>query len=235
MLSSAFPKYFTAGLDLKESSLERKGDDPARKALRIKKHVLGGLCFRPADISGRFLIAGCCEFLDLQRAITQIAECDKPVISAVSGIAYGLAVDICCACDIRYTSSDAIFSIKVDTLFYFSWQCTHSAIQEVDIGIAADIGTLSRLHRIIGNQSLARELAFTARPFSAKEALNLGFVSRIFEGGHQEVVGEYCCPNSGRQCYSTAHLHYPDAALATARVIACEYSTRLHREVGVHN
>lgn len=67
-----------------------------------------------------------------------------------------------------------------------------AATQEVDIGIAADIGTLSRLHRIIGNQSLARELAFTARSFSAKEALSMGFVSRVFEGGHQEVVGAFC-------------------------------------------
>ena len=41
MLSSAFPKFYTAGLDLKESSLEPEGSDPARKAIRLKEHISG--------------------------------------------------------------------------------------------------------------------------------------------------------------------------------------------------
>lgn len=113
---------------------------------------------------------------DWQDAINQIEQCDKPVIAAVSGIAYGLAIDICCACDIRYARP----------------------YQEVDIGIAADMGTLSRLGNVVGNDSLARELAFTARPFKAEEAVKMGFVSRVVQGGHDGVV---------------------DAALALARII----------------
>lgn len=63
------------------------------------------------------------------------------------------------------------------------------------------MGTLSRLGKIIGNDSLARELAFTARPFKVDEAVKMGFVSRVVKGGHNDVV---------------------DTALAVARVIGCK-------------
>jgi delta(3,5)-delta(2,4)-dienoyl-CoA isomerase len=58
------------------------------------------------------------------------------------------------------------------------------------VGLAADIGTLARLPKITGNESLVRELAFTAREFGPAEAAQLGMVSRIVEGGRDEVVGE---------------------------------------------
>lgn len=61
------------------------------------------------------------------------------------------------------------------------------------------MGTLSRIGKIIGNDSLLRELAFSARPFGAEEAAKMGFVSRVVQGGHSDVV---------------------DAALALARIIA---------------
>ena len=49
-------------------------------------------------------------------------------------------------------------------------------MQEVDIGLAADLGTLQRLPKVVGNESLVRELAFTARKFDADEAKSFGFV-----------------------------------------------------------
>ncbi|KAI6184240.1 Enoyl-CoA hydratase/isomerase family protein [Aphelenchoides bicaudatus] len=70
---------------------------------------------------------------------------------------------ISCA-DIRYAVSDAQFSIK-----------------EPDVGLTADVGILQRLQKITGNESWAREIAFTARSFSGSEALNFGLVSRIFD------------------------------------------------------
>lgn len=51
-----------------------------------------------------------------------------------------------------------------------------SSLQEVDIGLAADLGTLQRLPKVVGNVSLARELVYTARKFSAEEALAMGLV-----------------------------------------------------------
>ena len=100
-------------------------------------------------------------------------KCEKPVIAATHAIAIGGAIDLISACDIRYAASDSIFSIK-----------------EVDVGLAADIGTLQRWPKIIGNDSMARELALTARNFDAKEAKEIGFLSKVVQGSHKEVVGE---------------------------------------------
>ena len=69
-----------------------------------------------------------------------------------------------CAADIRYCSSDAWFQIK-----------------EVDLGMAADVGTLQRLPKIIGSHSLIRELAYTGRKFVSNEALQCGFVNKVFD------------------------------------------------------
>jgi delta(3,5)-delta(2,4)-dienoyl-CoA isomerase len=74
-----------------------------------------------------------------------------------------------------------------DTQFSLTCLHTNTCLQEVDIGIAADMGTLSRIGKIIGNDSLARELAFTARPFRVDEAIKMGFVSRV-EESHQATV-----------------------------------------------
>jgi delta(3,5)-delta(2,4)-dienoyl-CoA isomerase len=52
--------------------------------------------------------------------------------------------------------------------------------QEVDIGLAADVGTLQRLPKVVGNDSLARELVYSARRFQSDEALQFGMVSRVF-------------------------------------------------------
>ncbi|KIK40561.1 hypothetical protein CY34DRAFT_24768 [Suillus luteus UH-Slu-Lm8-n1] len=141
VLSSAFPKVFTAGIDYTDT-------DPARRAHIIRTDILS-----------------------IQHAITAPERCPVPVIAAVHGLVIGLGIDIVSACDIRYAASDASFSIK-----------------EVDMGLAADVGTLAYLPKITGNQSLARELAYTARMFSSGEAERLGLVSRIVEGGRDAVV-----------------------------------------------
>ncbi len=67
----------------------------------------------------------------------------------------------CCA-DIRIASADTKFSVK-----------------EVDIGIAADIGTLTRLPKIVGNHGWVKEIAMTSRIFDAEEAQKNGFVSYV--------------------------------------------------------
>ena len=59
---------------------------------------------------------------------------------------------------------------------------------EVDIGLAPDVGSLSYLPKITGNQSLIRELTYTARLFFASEAEKLGLVSKVVEGGRDEVL-----------------------------------------------
>ncbi|CAO3619295.1 unnamed protein product [Cunninghamella echinulata] len=107
-----------------------------------------------------------------QNAFTAIEECDKPVIAAIHSGCYGAGVDMVTACDIRYCSKDALFCVK-----------------EVDVGLAADVGSLQRLPKVIGNQSLVRELCYTGRDFLADEALQHGLVNRIFDTKEQLVDG----------------------------------------------
>jgi delta(3,5)-delta(2,4)-dienoyl-CoA isomerase len=100
--------------------------------------------------------------LDFQSCITALEKCEKPIIILLHGISYGLAIDMSSACDIRLATRDARMAVK-----------------EVDIGLAADIGTLTRLPKIVGNLSWVKEVAYSARDFSADEALRVGFVSAI--------------------------------------------------------
>ncbi|KAF4566213.1 hypothetical protein EYR40_001976 [Pleurotus pulmonarius] len=109
--------------------------------------------------------------LEFQRAIGAPERCPVPVIAAVHGLVLGLGIDIIGYCDVRLAASNASFSIK-----------------EVDVGLAADIGTLSTIPKATGNQSLVRELAFSARNFSALEADKLGLLSRVVDGSKDEVV-----------------------------------------------
>ena len=98
----------------------------------------------------------------MQAAFTTSEKCVKPVIAAISGGCIGGGVDLITACDIRLCSEDAWFCVK-----------------EVDVGLAADVGTLQRLPKCIGSQSLVRELCYTGRRMRADEALRCGLVSHV--------------------------------------------------------
>ncbi|RPA78622.1 enoyl-CoA hydratase/isomerase family protein [Ascobolus immersus RN42] len=97
-----------------------------------------------------------------QDDVSAIAKCTKPVIAVMHGYCFGLAIDIASACCIRIASSDAKLSIK-----------------EIDIGIAADIGTLSRFPKCVGNLGWVKELAYTGRTFGAAEAEKHGYVQYV--------------------------------------------------------
>lgn len=98
----------------------------------------------------------------MQSAVTAIETCRKPILAAVHGACLGAGIDLITACDVRYATRDARFAVK-----------------EVDLAIVADLGTLQRLPRIVG-EGLARELAYTGRQFDGDEALAMGLVSRVF-------------------------------------------------------
>ncbi|KIW07590.1 uncharacterized protein PV09_01542 [Verruconis gallopava] len=102
--------------------------------------------------------------IEFQDCITDIERCGKPVIIVYHGISYGLGIDMGVACDIRIATKDVRLSVK-----------------EVDIGLAADIGTLTRLPKSGCSFSWVKEVALTAREFYADEALRVGFVSHVVE------------------------------------------------------
>jgi delta(3,5)-delta(2,4)-dienoyl-CoA isomerase len=79
--------------------------------------------------------------------------------------------------------------------------------------LAADIGTLAFLPKITGNHSLARELAYTARTFSAAEAEKLGLVSKVVEGGMDAVV------NSALELAKVIASKSPVATLGTKHLL----------------
>ena len=112
------------------------------------------------------------EVLELQDAFTALEECRMPTIASIHGACVGGAIDMVAACDMRYCSENAFFKIA-----------------EVDIGIAADVGTLQRLPSLIPLASL-RGLAFTGRKFDSAEAKSLGLVNEVFTSEdilHEEV------------------------------------------------
>ncbi|XP_053728056.1 delta(3,5)-Delta(2,4)-dienoyl-CoA isomerase, mitochondrial [Synchiropus splendidus] len=98
-----------------------------------------------------------------QETFTMLEKCTKPVIVAIHGACVGGGVDLVTACDVRLCTQDAWFQVK-----------------EVDIGLAADVGTLQRLPKVIGSRSLVNELALTARKMFSDEAHSSGLVSRVF-------------------------------------------------------
>ena len=99
--------------------------------------------------------------MKLQDSFTAIERARFPVIAAIHGACIGGGIDLITACDIRLASADAYFGIE-----------------EINIGMAADVGTLQRLPKIIPF-SIAAELAYSGRRFSADEAKQFGLVSSV--------------------------------------------------------
>lgn len=104
----------------------------------------------------------------MQDCFSQLEKCPVPVVCALHGVVVGAGMDLACCTDIRVAAKNTIFSVR-----------------EVKVGMVADVGTLQRLPKMIGNCSLANEICLTGRNFSVKEAVALGFVSCI---AHPESI-----------------------------------------------
>jgi len=105
----------------------------------------------------------------LQDSFTALERARIPVLAAVQGGCIGGAVDMICAADMRYCSADAFF-----------------CVQEINIGMTADVGTLQRLPKIIP-EGVARELAYTGDRMPAQRAYECGLVNQVFDD-HQSLV-----------------------------------------------
>ncbi|WIX04570.1 crotonase/enoyl-CoA hydratase family protein [Pseudomonas sp. AR5] len=149
VLSGAGP-HFSSGIDLQLLAQvgAQLGKDVGRNAEQLRRKILS-----------------------LQASFNAVDHCRKPVIAAIQGYCLGGAIDLISACDMRYCSADARFSIK-----------------EVDMGMAADVGTLQRLPRIIGD-GMMRELAYTGRTLDGAEAQAIGLVNRVYENPEALMEG----------------------------------------------
>jgi enoyl-CoA hydratase len=142
-------KHFCAGIDLSMlGSLLTGHEDRARAAEDLRRTIL-----------------------DLQDVFTSIERCRVPVVAAVHGACVGAGLDLAAACDLRYATADAGFTIK-----------------EIDMAVVADVGVLQRLPRIVG-EGVTRELAYTGRTVSGTEAHALRLVNGVFESAEALAEG----------------------------------------------
>ena len=101
--------------------------------------------------------------MELQGMLSKLEKLRIPVLCGIQGGCIGGGLDLITATDVRFASKDAFF-----------------CIQEINIGMAADIGTLQRLPRVI-QEGKVRELAFTGRRMPAEEAHACGLVNEVYE------------------------------------------------------
>lgn len=143
-------KHFSSGIDLMllASVGAQLGKDVGRNATALRRKIL-----------------------ELQASFNAVDNCRKPVLAAIQGYCIGGAIDLVSACDMRYCTVDAQFSIK-----------------EVDMGMAADVGTLQRLPRIIGD-GMMRELAYTGSSIDGHEAVRIGLANRAYDNHEALLAG----------------------------------------------
>ncbi|MEM7425472.1 MAG: enoyl-CoA hydratase-related protein, partial [Pseudomonadota bacterium] len=104
-----------------------------------------------------------------QETFTCLERARFPVLAAIQGGCIGGGVDLATACDMRYCTEDAFF-----------------VIQEINIGMTADVGTFPRLQKVM-SEGMAREMAYTGRRLDAPAALSSGLVNETF-GSHGEML-----------------------------------------------
>lgn len=99
----------------------------------------------------------------LQEAFTCLDQARVPVIAAVQGGCIGAGVDMVSACDIRLATKDAFF-----------------CIQEINIGMTADVGTFPRLCKLMP-EGWVRQIAYTGERLPAGKAKEIGLVNEVFD------------------------------------------------------
>ncbi len=133
--------HFTTGLDLAAMGGSLAGGEPTSGAAARMRSLR--------------------EIGRLQRSISSVADCAKPVVAAIHGWCIGGGIDLITACDVRIASADAKFSVR-----------------ETRIAIVADVGTLQRLPGIVG-RGVAAELCLTGDDFDADRARAIGLVNAV--------------------------------------------------------
>ena len=140
---SAEGKHFTAGMDIAvfTDGGVAAGDGPREYEMEAFRHYV----------------------FTLQRAFNALEAARMPVLAACQGGVIGAGVDLATACDCRYASKDAFFSVM-----------------ETRIGMTADVGTFPRLSKVVPD-GWARQMAYTGERVPADKAKEIGLVNEVFE------------------------------------------------------
>jgi enoyl-CoA hydratase len=199
-LNTMHPTFWRE-LDEVLTTLHREGQARALVISSTGKHFSAGMALETfgGDIAmddatpeGRAAIFDL--LTDMQSTFTKLETLRIPVIVAIQGGCIGGAVDMVTACCIRYATADAFFSI-----------------QEINIGMVADVGTLQRLPKLIP-LGVVKELAYTGRRLPAQRALGYGLVNEIFDT-QQTMV------DAALQCAAEIAAKPPVAIWGTKQVI----------------
>ena len=130
----------------------------------------------------------------MQSTFTKLERLRIPVVAAIQGGCIGGAVDMVTACCIRYATADAFF-----------------CIQEINIGMVADVGTLQRLPKLVP-LGVVKELAYTGRRMPAARAREVGLVNEVFDTPE-------ACLAAALQCAKEIAAKPPVAIWGTKQVI----------------
>ena len=167
-LNTMAPPFFPALRDAVRA-LHDAGETRALVISSTGKHFCAGMALDVFGGDDALLVTGTARarlnFQDTLRKLidcfTAIDEAHFPVICAVQGGCIGGALDLATACDIRLCTADAFFTV-----------------QEIHIGMMADLGVLQRLVKIVP-QGVAREMAYLGERLSAERALAVGLVNAV--------------------------------------------------------
>jgi enoyl-CoA hydratase len=168
LLNTMAPPFFPALRDAVQA-LDAAGQTRALVISSTGRHFSAGMALEVFASGAALLNTGTARArLAFQGTLRQLMQCFDvleqahfPVIAAVQGGCIGGAFDLAAACDIRVCSADAFFTV-----------------QEIHIGMAADLGVLQRLPRIVP-PALGRELAYTGDRLGAERALSSGLVNAV--------------------------------------------------------
>ncbi len=167
-LNALAPGFFTALRDA-VTALDEGGEARVLVISSTGRHFSAGMSLDVFDGGLPMLDTGSARrrlaFQDglrrLMHCVDVLDEARFPVICAVQGGCVGGALDVAAACDIRVASADAFFTV-----------------QEIHIGMAADLGVLQRLPRLVP-PGVARQMAYTGERLGAERALAVGLVNAV--------------------------------------------------------
>ncbi|MFO1222506.1 MAG: enoyl-CoA hydratase-related protein [Burkholderiaceae bacterium] len=166
-LNTIAPAFFT-GLRDAVRELDDAGTTRVLVIRSTGKHFCAGMALEVFDDPAQLDASDARSRLAFQRNLRRLMDCFDaleqarfPVLCAVQGGCIGGGLDLALACDIRVCSADAFFTV-----------------QEIHIGLAADVGSLQRLPKVVP-QGIARQMAYTGERLDAPRALATGLVNAV--------------------------------------------------------
>jgi len=167
-LNTLAPPFFPLLRDTVRA-LDARGDTRVLVISSSGKHFCAGMALDVFDADDglvstatpRGRLAFQAQLRSLMESFTALDSASFPVIAAIQGGCVGGGLDLATACDIRLCSADAFFTV-----------------QEIAIGMAADIGVLQRLPKIVP-PGIAREMAYTGERLAAARALDVALVNAV--------------------------------------------------------